>query len=56
MNGVSGHFVRLYWVGDNLGDHLRTSNTSNGGRVVTAVSMSATNWEALVKIGFESRW
>ena len=30
--------------------------TSNGGRVVIVVSMSATNWEALVKIGFESWW
>ena len=30
--------------------------TSNGGRVVTVVSMSATNWETLVRTGFESRW
>ena len=26
----------------------------NGGRVVTVASISATNWEALVKTGFES--
>ena len=35
-------------------------NTSNGCRVVTVVSISATNWEALVKAGYESwlqcRW
>ena len=30
--------------------------TSNGGLVVTVVSMSATHWEALVRTGFESWW
>ena len=28
----------------------------NSGRVVTVVSLSATNWEAQVKTGFESWW
>ena len=32
-----------------------STNFIKGGRVVTVVSMSSTNWKALAKTGFESR-
>ena len=39
-----------------LGKKYTEFITSNSGRVVTVVSISSTNWEVLVKTGFESWW